>query len=103
MGFVSHALTVWFALQSLTGQRNFDITLRFDLNAPCESANISLTAFARFAQRTGVFALVLVALVLSGSFISMAIMCAAVHSVCISRGVHATPCHVSYILNRLYI
>ena len=51
----------------MTGQENIDIALRFDLNAPCESAHISLTLSARFTQRTGVFVVVLVALALAGS------------------------------------
>ena len=65
--FVSHALDMRLALQSMTGQENIDIALRFDLNAPCESAHISLTLSARFTQRTGVFVVVLVALALAGS------------------------------------
>ena len=55
------------ALQSLTWQWFFDNRLRFGLNAPCESAHISLTLSARFTQRTGVFVVVLVALALAGS------------------------------------
>ena len=80
-------LTTPLRKRGLAPMEKFDIALRFDLNAPYKSANISLTAFAHFAQRTGVFALVLVALVLSGSFISMAIMCATVHNLPCFHGV----------------
>jgi|TARA_B110000037_G_scaffold192891_1_gene227443 hypothetical protein len=73
--------------QWLAPMEKFDIALRFDLNAPYESAKISLTAFARFVKCTGFFALVLVALMLSGSFINMAIMCAAVHNLPCFHGV----------------
>ena len=41
----------------------FDRTRLFDSNAPPEPAHISLTVCSRFAQRTGVFVLVRVALV----------------------------------------
>ncbi len=51
----------------MTGQSNFDTALRFDLNAPCETAHISLTLSACFTQPTGVFVVVLVALALAGS------------------------------------
>ena len=51
--------------------QNFNRIRRFDSNAPREPAHINLTACSRFAQRTGVFALYLLALV---RFVVMNIM-----------------------------
>ena len=61
-----YALDRCTTLRSPTGQGYFDRDLRFGLAAPCEPAHISLTALARVAQWTGVYALVLVALALTG-------------------------------------
>ena len=59
-----YALDRCTTLRSPTGQGYFGRDLRFDLNPPCEPAHISLTALARVAPWTGVYALVLVALAL---------------------------------------
>ena len=48
------------------GTTLLDRTPLFDSNAPREPAHISLTASARFAQRTGVYVAVLVAFALAG-------------------------------------
>ena len=45
----------------------FEMALRFGLNEPCETAHISLTALARTAQWTGVYARGLDALARNGA------------------------------------
>ena len=77
MGFGSHALDRSFALQCWLQWLSLFMKLRFRLNPPCEPENIFLTLFARSAQWTGGYAFLLVALLLTGSFMIQLIMCAA--------------------------
>ena len=58
----THALTSRFVAYYEAAQRNVDRTFAFGLNALRVREHISVTARARSAQRTGVFALVLDAL-----------------------------------------
>ena len=62
---VSHSLHRHFALQFWLQWLSLFMMLRFDSNPWSEPKKVLLTASARFAQRTGVFALVLVALPLA--------------------------------------
>ena len=63
----THGLTRCFALIFAVGQGFFDRTLRFDLNALRALAHTSLTALARSAQWSGIYAWHLDALVRIGA------------------------------------
>ena len=63
-------------------------TLRADSNPPCELPHIFLTALARSAQCTGVYACCLDALVRSGV---VTIMTSMLPAISISRGARDTP------------
>ena len=52
---------------TMAGPGFFEMALRFGLKEPCETAHIYLTALARVAQCTGVYARGLVALMRSGA------------------------------------
>ena len=77
MGFGSHALDRCFALQFFEWHFIFDWMWGVEGVGPPVSAHISLTVFIRFALCTGCYAVVLVALLLTGSFMIQLIMCAA--------------------------
>ena len=62
---VSHAQTACIDASVKAAQRNFDRAFAFGLNPPPLREDISVTARARFAQRTGFYARSLDALALS--------------------------------------
>ena len=89
----THGLTRCFALIFAVGQGFFDRTLRFDLNALRVLAHTSLTALARSAQWSGIYAWHLDALVRIGTVTVMtsmlaAMRCEAQHLIAI---LHASP------------
>ena len=63
----THGRTGGIDAYSEAGHTIFDMALRFDSNGPCELSHISLTAHARSAQWTGVYAHCLDALARSGA------------------------------------
>ena len=65
MRLTSHALDRCIDAMIADRTENFDRTLPFDSTPPSQPTHISLTLAARVVQRTGVFALVLVALSLA--------------------------------------
>ena len=73
----SHARRECFALQFFEWHFIFDWMWGVEGVGPPVSAHISLTVFFRFALCTGCYAVVLVALLLTGSFMIQLIMCAA--------------------------
>ena len=64
----SHGLDRCIDAYDEAGQENFEMALRFGLNAPREPAHISLIALARLAQWAGFYVRRLVALVRNGAF-----------------------------------
>ena len=73
----SHARRECFALQFFEQHFIFDWMWGVEGVGPPVPAKVSLIVFIRFALCTGCYAVVLVALLLTGSFMIQLIMCAA--------------------------